>query len=45
MEGARGFRNEAYMKYAAVMESEAQRRRCRKIGNPGGFQILMSHIN
>jgi len=28
-----------------VTESEAQRRRCRKIGNPGGFQILMSHIN
>jgi len=45
MEGARGFRNEAYMKYAAVTESEAQRSRCRKIGNPEGFQILMNHIS
>jgi len=45
MQGARGFRNEAYMKYAAVTESEAQRSRYREIGNPEGFQILMNHIN
>jgi len=44
MEGARGFRNEAYMKYAAVTESEAQRSRYDEVGNPVWFQILMNHI-
>jgi len=44
MQGAREFRNEAYMKYAAVTESEAQRSRYDEIGNPVGFQILMNHI-
>jgi len=44
MEGARGFSNEAYMKHAAVTESEGQRSGYDGIGNPLGFQILMNHI-
>ena len=51
VQGARGFRSETYLKYVAATGSEApvcmrrrtgrQHQRCCKIGNPGGFQILM----